>query len=244
MASARVRIEAILRSAPLFSNLEDRAISRVSRGASLTEVSRGTVIFRQGDPDGSLYLVALGQVKLALQDGAGEEKVIELAGPGSILGMAALFLGTPYLATAEAVTAARVVSLPKERILDEIGNNPDFALGVVRELSRRLYRRTRDLEACMLHSGTERVVGYLLELAGDAVRTGEATVVLPAQKSVIASRLNLTHEHFSRILHALGAAGLIAVAGREVRILEPLRLQEYGDSRVRSLGGLSAPRYR
>ena len=42
----------------------------------------------------------------------------------------------------------------------------------------------------------------------------------------MASRLNLTPEHFSRILHELVAAGLIAVEGREIRIVEPARLRE------------------
>ena len=40
--------------------------------------------------------------------------------------------------------------------------------------------------------------------------------MLPAKKAIIASRLHLTHEHFSRILHELAAAELIVVEGRMV----------------------------
>ena len=50
-------------------------------------------------------------------------------------------------------------------------------------------------------------------------------VELSAGKSVIASRLNMTPEHFSRILHDLSAAGLIAVEGRSVRVLDLERLR-------------------
>ena len=39
-------------------------------------------------------------------------------------------------------------------------------------------------------------------------------------------RLNLTPEHYSRILHELVTAGLIEVDGRAIRILDPRRLRE------------------
>lgn len=54
-----------------------------------------------------------------------------------------------------------------------------------------------------------------------------AQLTLPTSKGVIASRLNLTLEHFSRILHELTAAGLIAIDGRTVPILDLERLRTY-----------------
>jgi CRP-like cAMP-binding protein len=42
-----------------------------------------------------------------------------------------------------------------------------------------------------------------------------------------ASRLNLTQEHFSRILREIQAAGLIEVVGREIRIIDAGRLHAY-----------------
>jgi CRP-like cAMP-binding protein len=52
-------------------------------------------------------------------------------------------------------------------------------------------------------------------------------VTLPTSKAIVASRLNLTPEHFSRILHDLTQAGLIEVDGREVRIKDVTRLRAY-----------------
>jgi CRP-like cAMP-binding protein len=55
------------------------------------------------------------------------------------------------------------------------------------------------------------------------------TVTLPTNKGVIASRLNLTQEHFSRILHELSEKGLIVVEGRKIHIpeVERLRLHDH-----------------
>jgi CRP-like cAMP-binding protein len=51
-------------------------------------------------------------------------------------------------------------------------------------------------------------------------------VALPAKKSIIASRLSLTPEYFSRMLHEFIEAGAIAVDGRKITVLDPARLRE------------------
>ena len=82
----------------------------------------------------------------------------------------------------------------------------------------------KDVEAMTLHSATQRVIGYLMRLADEG---GGGQAKLPAQKSLIASRLNLTPEYFSRILHELSNEGLVRVEGREIAILDAQRLADY-----------------
>jgi CRP/FNR family transcriptional regulator, dissimilatory nitrate respiration regulator len=76
-----------------------------------------------------------------------------------------------------------------------------------------------------LRSGAERVIGYLLRDVSDGLSEGSVEVSLSPGKSVIASRLNMTPEHFSRILHDLAASGLIEVDGRRVQINDLARLR-------------------
>src|SRR5690606_23587025 len=85
---------------------------------------------------------------------------------------------------------------------------------------RRLVGLVRDVEAYSLRSGMQRVIGYLL---GDIDQRDDLTppirIVLDTSKGVIASRLNLTPEHFSRILGELSQEKLISVKGAEITIL-------------------------
>ncbi|HUF81310.1 MAG TPA: helix-turn-helix domain-containing protein, partial [Burkholderiales bacterium] len=69
------------------------------------------------------------------------------------------------------------------------------------------------------------VASYLLSCLPRVMNGSPAVAVLPAKKGIIASRLNLTHEHFSRILRELTAAGLIEVRGRDVIIRDVGRLR-------------------
>jgi CRP-like cAMP-binding protein len=71
-------------------------------------------------------------------------------------------------------------------------------------------------------SGRARLVGYLVRRAGNGA--GPRLVTLPATKAAVASRLNLTPEHFSRLLHELAASGLLQVEGRHIRVPDVQRL--------------------
>ncbi len=77
-----------------------------------------------------------------------------------------------------------------------------------------------------VRSGTQRVIGYLLQHGGEEVPPdNEVTVTLPVSKQILASRLNLTPKTLSRVLHALIEARLIAVQGRPITVHSFRRLR-------------------
>ena len=97
-------------------------------------------------------------------------------------------------------------------------------------MAMRLHQLMTDVEAYSLHSGKRRVVDYLLgELPPSASQGKDVVLELPYIKGVIASRLNLTQEHFSRILHELTQQGLIIVEGKRIRIPDVQRLVKAQD---------------
>jgi CRP-like cAMP-binding protein len=222
----RIKTQSFLANLPLFRELAAEEIDRIAAGTTERHVDRGSVIASKGEPVDGLHVVVYGQVKLSLSTPQGDEKVVELIGPGFSFGEALMFLGKPYIVTATALADSLLLFVRKETVLDEIERDRTFALRMLAGLSRKLHNLMSDLEAVTLMSGRERVIGYLLRQEGAAAE-GDApyAVSLPVSKAIVASRLNLTPEHFSRILHELVAGGLIAVEGREIRIVEPARLR-------------------
>ena len=103
-----------------------------------------------------------------------------------------------------------------------------LAFRLLASLSMRMHLMVRDVEAMTLHSACQRVIGYLARLEDEGGGKGAAT--LPAQKSLVASALNLTPEYFSRILHDLAAEGLIRVDGRRIEILDAQGLRAFGSA--------------
>ncbi|MGH8641537.1 MAG: Crp/Fnr family transcriptional regulator [Burkholderiales bacterium] len=219
--------ERFLARLPQFADLENSEVRRIAACATDVFVPVGAVLFRPGEACGGLHFVVEGLIKLAVQNSRGEEKVIDLVGPGGSFGETALFLGRPHGIVAEALADSRLLQLGKEVVLGEVMRNAGFSRRLLKSVCHRLDQRTRDLESVTLHSGTQRVTAYLLGQLPEEVNGAPVAIRLPAKKGIIASRLNLTHEHFSRILHEVQAAGLIEVRGREIRILDVGRLRSY-----------------
>jgi CRP-like cAMP-binding protein len=222
---SRIPIEAFLANLPLFKGFAHDQIRRLSADVVQIDAPRGTTIFGRGDPCCGIYFVVFGQVKLALHAEQGTEKVLELAGAGQSLAEETMFLDKPYGASAETLVDTKLVHLAKASVLAELERNSAFARGFIGKLCRRLDYVIGDIESYTLRSGTQRVAGYLLSHLHERSDAQDNAIRLPASKGIIASKLNLTHEHFSRILHDLSTSGLIEVDGREIAIRDLERLR-------------------
>ena len=223
-----VRSADFLATLPLLRQLDRDEISRIAANTLQIDAPRGSVLFRRGDQCTGFHVVIYGQVKLALQTAQGGEKIIELIGVGQSFGEAVMFLEKPYMVTAETLVDSKLLHIDRTAIFAEIDRDPRLARRMLASLSMRLHHLVRDLESYTLHSGTQRIIDYLLSLPGKPAACG-VIVELPAQKNIIASRLNLTHEHFSRMLHELAAAGLLEVDGRTISITDREKLRSFGD---------------
>ncbi|MDH5535781.1 MAG: Crp/Fnr family transcriptional regulator [Betaproteobacteria bacterium] len=227
MPSAPIKTQSFLANLPLFRELAAVELDRIAAGAREIHAARGEVLFRKGDACEGFHLVIYGQVKLAFTSPAGSEKVVEIMGPGQSFGEAVMFTDQPYPVYAQTLADSMLLHIAKLVMFEEIDRDPRFARKMIGGLSRRLHGLVTDLEAYTLHSGTQRVIGYLLRGDPDESGSGTVSVELPTSKTVIASRLNLTPEHFSRILHDLTEDGLIRVEGRRIVILDVAALGRY-----------------
>lgn len=227
MPKTRIPIRDFLANLPLFREMDPAVIERLALRATEVDARRDTLVCRRGGCCTGVHAVVVGQVKLSVETGRGDEKVIELAGPGMSFGEASMFLGRPHIVSATTLTDCKLLHVEKEAVMDEVRRYPKFAQRMIESLSEHLHKRIMDLESFTLHSGTERVADYLLNNESCGKLNGAMRFTLPVKKGIIASRLNLTHEHFSRILHELVDEQLIMVEGRDVRVLDPGRLRAY-----------------
>jgi CRP/FNR family transcriptional regulator, dissimilatory nitrate respiration regulator len=211
---------------PLFQALHDDEIARIAEGSLARRFPRGDLVFRVGEPCNAFHVVATGQVKLFMVSPAGQEKVLEIISPGHSFAEALMFMGQPTIVSAQALADSLIVSIGKDVVEREMLAEPRLAMRMLAGLSRRLHGLVKDVEAYALQSGVQRVIGYLLR-GQDRDDDDAVTVSLPVSKATIASRLSLTPEYFSRVLHDLEDGGLIEVDKRAIRILDVQKLAAY-----------------
>jgi len=224
----KITTEAFLSRVPLFEELATEELQRIAAGTTELHVPRGEIVFNRGDPCVGFHLVVYGQVKLAFLSPQGGEKVVEIIAPGYSFGEALMFMGKPYIVMAQTLADSLLLHVSKKVVYDEIDRDPTFARKMLAGLSRRLHSLISDVESYSMQSGTERVIGYLLRQDEEGAQANTPYVLtLPTSKAVVASRLNVTPEHFSRILHDLSEKALIEVVGREIRILDAAKLRSH-----------------
>jgi CRP-like cAMP-binding protein len=228
MAVPAIKAEAFLANIPLFRELAPEDIARIAPHTRALRVERGHTLFRRGEPANGLHVIVYGRVKLAFNSPRGEEKVVEILGPGQSFGEAVMFLERPHVVGAQALEDSLLLFVTRSAVFEELERDPAFGRRVIGGMALRLRHRVIDLEGISMHNAKQRVIGYLLSEAGDAA-SDPAEVTLKATKGVIASRLNLTQEHFSRILGELTSRGLIEVQGRSITLHDRASLKRYTD---------------
>lgn len=224
-----IDIPGLLGRMPLFSALAPEDLARLAAATRERRLHKGERLFQRGDAPKGFFLVVWGQVKLAFTSAQGNEKVVEILGPLQSFGEAVMFLDQPYPVLGEALADTLLLHIGSAAVFGLIEEDPRFARKLLAGMSIRLHSMVRDVESYALRSSTQRVIGYLLQLAegvpcAPGAGLGAVSVELPTSKQVIASRLSLTPETLSRIFHELSSMGLIEVQGKLIRIHDAARL--------------------
>lgn len=207
-----------------FSKLPQKALEQLERGSRQMILQRNEIIVHRGDRCTGLHIVVHGQVKLCHAAASGLERVLRILENGESFGEAFMLLRKEYLITAESICESRLIHVQRETMLEVMNDYPQLARNFMDSLSRHLYMIMGDMTAYTVRSGHQRLIGYLFR---ESLGKEGIPFHIKIPKGVIASKLNLTPQHFSRILQDLGERGLIRVRGREFTILDAESLREY-----------------
>lgn len=225
MARRPIAPQAFLAALPLFKSLDAQTLARLAASTTPRRLTRGQRLFSKGDAAKAMYMVVHGEIRLIARTPVRGERLTGVVGPGRSFGEPMMFLERAAVVDAEAAGDALVLQLPKAAVFAEIERSPRLARRIMASLSQRIESLVRELDRQALGSGRTRLVDYLVRRAGGR-QTGAQSFTLPATKAAIASQLNLTPEHFSRLLHELVATGLLHVDGRQMTVPDVQRLAD------------------
>ena len=216
-------IATILKRQLLFSRLDEQQFARVVRTAVRVELDEGELLFSQGVPASRFYIVVSGQIKLSRVSPSGGEKIIEIIPAGHSFAEALMFLDRPaYPVGATALQTSVLISVDSGDYAAVLRESMDTCFLILGDMSQRLRGLVQEIDDLTLQSAGARVAGYLLHHAGE----NRADLVLDAPKQVLAARLSITPETFSRVLRRLSNRGVIAVDRDLVHIRDRAKLSE------------------
>jgi len=202
---------------------EDLADTLLQRSAAQT-FDRGAMIFLQGDPATSVYIVLEGWVKLFRISPNGAEAVVGVFTRGRSFGEAAAFRGDVYPVASEAVTDCKLLQVRASFILEMMKLRPELCTAMLASTYRHLQALVSQVEQLKAHTGAQRVAEFLLGLC--PVEEGACAVTLPYDKILIAGRLGMKPESLSRAFSRLREAGVM-VKQNHAAIADVAKLREY-----------------
>ena len=161
-----VNIDTLLSHILLFEGLAAPELARIAHGTREVRASKGDILFHKGDPCTGFHLLVYGQMKLAFTSQQGNEKVVEIVQQGQSFGEAIMFMEKPYIVFAQALTDSLLLHVSKPAVFAELERDPRLGRKMLAGMAIRLHTLMNDVESYSLHSGKERIIGYLLrELA-------------------------------------------------------------------------------
>ena len=222
--------ESVIRSAPLFSALNDEEAASLRASMTQVKVSKGHTLFKEGDEGDRLYVVLEGKLKLGTTSIDGRENLLSILGPGEMFGELSLFDPEPRTATATAVTDAKLLALAHDQVIGLITRHPQASLELLRRLAQRLRKSNEILADLVFADVPGRVAKAIIDLGA---RFGQKKddglhVNHDLTQEELAQLVGASRETVNKALADFASRGWVRLEPRAVVVLDYERIAKRG----------------
>ena len=219
-------MDSVLHQSPLFASLDQEGASALRELLTEQVVTKGDVLFYEGEPGDHLFLILEGKVKLGHASTDGRESLMAVLGPGEMFGELSLFDPGLRTSTATALTETRALRLSNAQLMPWLAGRPEVAASLLQALARRL-RRTNEAMGDLVFSDVPgRVAKALMELGekfGTLTPNG-LLVTHDLTQEELAQLVGASRETVNKALADFAQRGWITLESRQVLILDVERL--------------------
>lgn len=212
-------IVATLQQCRMFAGLSEADLESVAEGCATRSLSKGEVLFREGDVADGFYVVRSGTVSIQRVTPEGREQIICLFHAGESFAEITLATIETYPADAVALETTQVILVRKREFTALICRRPELSLRMLGSMSAHLKHLVQMLQDLKGRQVEARLADWLLKQDSTATEGCPHLVQLGISKKVLAGQLGVTSETLSRTFARFRDEGLIKVEGPKVEIL-------------------------
>jgi CRP/FNR family cyclic AMP-dependent transcriptional regulator len=213
--------EDVLARTDFFADASPDALREVAAAGHELQLVRGDVLFNEGDPPESLYLVLSGRLAIALANPIDRrESVVALMESGDLFGEMGMLDDGPRSAMARALEPTGVLAIPYPPVLTMFDENPKLLWNVSRLLAQRIRVTDEALADSVFLDVTGRTAKRLLELAD-----GTDEFTLPVTQEELAGMVGASRERVNKAIASFIRLGWLEQNDRSYRITQRDRLE-------------------
>ena len=212
----------------LFKDLSDDCFERVIQNAGILFLKKNELLYECGLKARQFFLIHSGQIALFQMSLDGNEKIINLYDTTQVFAEDIMFSAEKnYPTCARACSDTTLFYFDAQHFRSQLYDYPALCFTIMSVLSSRLREQTQEIVELSIYDAQYRLVSYLLKKAckGD-LQSCRPVIVLATTKTLLASRLSITPETFSRILSRLKKQGLISIDESMITLNEPELLKQ------------------
>lgn len=228
MTLAEESVVGLLKSVPLFGELDEEELERFSRVAVPRSYPAGTRVFHEGDRSDACYIIRSGTFRVTREHPDGRAITLATLGPGDIVGELAMLDGEVRSASVETLGGdGDLIALPARDVRALLRKHPEITVKMVAALTRRLRAANERISRQSFQTVPSRVAGVLSQMVAEEKRDGDRPITIRMNQADLAQLAGTSRESVSRFLADLERAGVVRAGRGQVTVLEPERLGNY-----------------
>jgi len=206
------------------------ALKDIGRDRKTRKVGKKEVLFREGDELRSIPYVVDGKVRTFKINNDGKEFVTGLHGTGDFIGYMGLLENGRATETAEALEECEVALIPREDLLALLYKDRDVSIRFIKMLARDVKEKEQHLLQLAYASVRQRVAQALLRVHERYAQPKDPDLGVRISREDLATIVGTATESLIRCLTDLKEEGAIETQGRDIRILDRVRLEGLASS--------------
>jgi CRP/FNR family transcriptional regulator, dissimilatory nitrate respiration regulator len=213
----------------LFQGVPAEKLRTLAERSRYKTYKAGEMFIGETDPAHAFYVIVTGQVKLYKSSPEGKEQTLYLLRPGDPFGMCTAFAIDSFPANAMALEESGVLMIPGPVMETVATSEPLLLMNIIQILADRLKESMTLIESLSLMEIPQRLASFLLHAL---TREGDKEInrlELTITQRELAKILGSTPEALSRAVRKMSNAGILAMDGRTIRILDREALEELAE---------------
>lgn len=206
-----------LQQVPIFRGLSEESLRPLLTRSRKLKFRKDVGLLTEGETGESLYVIVKGKVKIFISDEEGNEMTLFIEGPGSYIGEISLLDNEPRTASAITLEASEIISISKNAFKEAIVENPEIALQVISELTKKMRRATEATRSLALRNVYQRLTLKLLELSEE--RDGVKVITTKYSHAELGKMVGASREMVGKVMAEIIRGEYVRVVNKEFVLL-------------------------
>ena len=212
--------QCIIRQLNSLNSLSKDELIKISACKTSRKVKKGEVIFDEGEHINGVFCISEGICKVSKMSSNGREQIIHLVNKGDILGERSLINDEVANLKATAINDMEVCFIPRDEIINDLKQNPDFSMNVLKDMATSLKNADNVIVDMAQKTVKQRLAEMLLNLNDKFGRNIDNVLNIHLSREDIANIIGTATESAIRLLSEFKRDEIISLKGKNISLLD------------------------